>query len=76
MEKRETRYPPGKPMNEEELREWKKAFSDIEESINNLKEEDNERNVGQDCGTVRKEGGQSRNEKNKQNYVQGCFQFF
>ena len=27
---------PGLPMSEEELTEWKQAFIDIEESINNL----------------------------------------
>ena len=31
--KRERRTPEGLPMSEEELREWKKAFSDIQESI-------------------------------------------
>ena len=33
---------PGIPMSEEELKEWIKTFSDIEESINNL--------MGEDCG--------------------------
>lgn len=45
--KRETSYRPGIPMSEEELSEWKKTFTDIQESIDNLKDEDNGRNVRQ-----------------------------
>jgi hypothetical protein len=37
-------------MSEDALREWKKTFSDIEESINNLYEgEDREHDAGRDC---------------------------
>ena len=38
--KRNVRH--GLPMSEEELREWKKSFSDIQESIEALYEEDRE----------------------------------
>ena len=39
----------GKPMNEEELKDWQKAFTDVEESIAELykkgdKNENNKRN--------------------------------
>ena len=33
---------PGEPMSEEELKEWKKSFSDIQESIDALYAEDRE----------------------------------
>lgn len=40
MSDQKTRYS-GKPMSEEELKDWQKAFSDIEESIAGLyKQED------------------------------------
>lgn len=29
----------GRPLSEEELKEWQKAFTDIEDSIENLEEE-------------------------------------
>lgn len=45
--KKETSYRPGIPMSEEELSEWKKTFTDIQESIDNLEDEDNGRNVRQ-----------------------------
>lgn len=45
--KRETSYRPGIPMSEEELSEWKKTFTDIQESIDNFEDEDNGRNVRQ-----------------------------
>lgn len=50
--KRETSYRPGIPMSEEELSEWKKTFTDIQESIDNLsvdnlEDENNGRNVRQ-----------------------------
>ena len=41
--KKGTSVRPGIPMSEEELKEWKKTFSDIEESIDNLYK-------GEDCG--------------------------
>ena len=48
--KKGTGVRPGIPMSEDALREWKKTFSDIEESINNLYEgEDREHNAGRDC---------------------------
>ena len=37
--KKETSYRPGIPMSEEELSEWKKTFSDIQESIDKVMEE-------------------------------------
>ena len=46
--KKGTGVRPGIPMTEEELKEWKKTFSDIEESINNLMGEDCGNNVGPD----------------------------
>ena len=45
--KKETSYRPGIPMSEEELSEWKKTFTDIQESIDNLEDKDNGRNVRQ-----------------------------
>lgn len=45
--KKETSYRPGIPMSEEELSEWKKTFTDIQESIDRLEDEDNGRNVRQ-----------------------------
>lgn len=58
METRERKYPSGIPMNEEELKEWRKAFSDIQESIDNLSEEDGsiKRNPEQHSRQIRKEG--------------------
>lgn len=35
---------PGLPMSEEELEEWKKAFIDIEESIENIELEEGMKN--------------------------------
>ena len=47
----------GIPMSEEELKEWKKTFSDIEESINNVMSgEDNGNYVGQNSRQICKEG--------------------
>ena len=46
--KKGTGVRPGIPMTEEELKEWKKSFSDIEESINRLMGEDNGVNAGLD----------------------------
>ncbi len=37
-EEEKTKYS-GRPLTEEELKEWQKAFTDIEESIENLEEE-------------------------------------
>lgn len=34
--KKEKHYRPGIPMSEEELKEWKKTFTDIQESIDNV----------------------------------------
>lgn len=48
---------PGIPMSEEELKEWKKSFSDIEESINNLMGEDNGDYVRPDSRPLCKENG-------------------
>ena len=45
--KRETSYRPGIPMSEEELSEWKKTFTDIQESIDRLEDEENGRTVRQ-----------------------------
>ena len=47
-EKRKSHYPPGIPMNEEELKEWKKSFTDIQESIDELMGGDDGRPDGQD----------------------------
>ena len=47
--KKGTGVRPGIPMTDEELKEWKKSFSDIEESINSLMGEDNGNNAGTNC---------------------------
>lgn len=47
--KRETPYRSGIPMSEEELKEWKKTFSDIQESIDSLYEGGESGNAGADC---------------------------
>ena len=41
-------------MSEEELKEWKKTFTDIQESIDNLYRGDNGNDVGQDSRPIRK----------------------
>ena len=41
--KNERHYRPGIPASEEELREWKKSFTDIQESIKALYERDGEK---------------------------------
>lgn len=46
--KKGTSVRPGIPMSEEELKEWKKTFSDIQESIDKVMGEDNGNNAGQD----------------------------
>lgn len=44
-------------MSEDELKEWKQTFVDIQESIDSvMSEEDNGRNAGHDSRKVRKEG--------------------
>lgn len=40
--KKEIKTRPGIPMSEEELQEWKKTFTDIEENIKALYEQEDE----------------------------------
>lgn len=47
--KRERPYRSGIPMSEEELKEWKKTFSDIQESIDSLYEGDGSDDARPDC---------------------------
>ena len=56
--KKGTGVRPGIPMTEEELKEWKKSFSDIEESINSLMEEDNGDNARPDSRPLCEESGE------------------
>jgi hypothetical protein len=51
--KQGTHYRPGIPASEEELREWKKSFTDIQESIDNLMEEEDV-DCGRDSRQIRK----------------------
>lgn len=41
MEGEKSKYS-GRPLTEEELKEWQKAFIDIEDCIENLEEENND----------------------------------
>lgn len=54
-EKKGSHYPPGIPMSEEELREWKKTFTDIQENIDNIMGETDGRHLGKDCRPLCKE---------------------
>ena len=56
--KSERKGRPGIPMTDEELKEWKKSFSDIEESINSLMGEDNGNNAGTDSRPLCEESGE------------------
>ena len=54
--KRERPYRSGIPMSEEELKEWKKTFSDIQESIDSLYEGDESGDARPDCRPLCEEG--------------------
>ena len=53
-----TSYRPGIPASEEELREWKKSFTDIQESIDNLYREEENEPDGRNSRKVRKESSE------------------
>ena len=63
--KQERKSRPGIPMSEEELKEWKKTFTDIQENIDSLMGEENGRYARPDSRQICKADCEEGNAEDK-----------